>query len=281
MAIHNKESTAKEFQRLIYVQILPALGKLKVASITRQDILELHQRMRDTMRQANQTLSVLSKIFSLAEVWGLRPEGTNPCRLIKKFPERRRNRILSDEELKRLGKTLQNLTADGSTLASIIAAIRILALTGCRLGEVLNLRWSDIDLKNSKIRLTDSKTGPRDLPIGKYIIEVFRTLPDANDSAWVLNGRKMDAPLSTSSVETAWRRIRTQAEIPDVRLHDLRHTVGTIAAATGANAFLVRDKLGHRTIAMSSLYVGRVTQELGILSEKIEGHIARTLDQKL
>lgn len=105
----------------------------------RKDIAQLHHSLIQKPYQANRTLGVLSKMFNLAEIWGLRPDGSNPCRHIKKYPERKRERFLSDEEFARLGEVLIEVERDRTETQSAVNAIRLLMLTGCRLGEIMTL----------------------------------------------------------------------------------------------------------------------------------------------
>jgi integrase len=137
-----KHSTAVEYRRLLDKITLPELGKRKVGDITRADVAKLHHANREGPYQADRIVAILSKMFNLAERWGLRPDGSNPCRHVEKFPERKRERMLSPAELARLGDALA--AYDGSPY--VIAAIKLLVFTGARLGEVLGLRWEWIDL---------------------------------------------------------------------------------------------------------------------------------------
>jgi integrase len=130
-----KARTAGEYRRLLDKIILPALAKRKVTDVTRAEIAKLHHANRASPYQANRLLAVLSKMFNLAERWGLRPDGSNPCRLIEKFAERKRERMLSPVELARLGEALGSF--DSSPYA--VAAVKLLVFTGARLGEVLGL----------------------------------------------------------------------------------------------------------------------------------------------
>ena len=100
-------------------------------------------------------------MFSLAELWELRPDGTNSCRHVKRFKEDKRERFLSDAEYRRLGSALREIEQDGSETASAIAAIRLLMLTGCRLSEIQKLRWEHVDLEAGELRLPDTKTGAK------------------------------------------------------------------------------------------------------------------------
>jgi integrase len=270
---HNKASTAAEFRRLIEKRIKPELGALKVESVTRQDVMKLHRSMAETPRQANQTLAVLSKLFGLAELWGLRAENTNPCRKIQRFAEVKRERFFSDAELGRLGKVLADSEAARIELPGVIAAIRLLAFTGCRLGEILSLRWDYVDIERCALALPDAKAGARVHSIGALALALLTELPKDGNSPWVVPGGKVGEPLNRATLEGAWQRIRQRAELADARLHDLRHTVGTYAGQTGANAFLVRDKLGHKTLAMTGRYVNRDADPLRALSDVIENRI--------
>lgn len=159
-----KPSTAGEYRRSVDLFIKPAIGTFKVCDVKRPDIARLHHDLRNIPYQANRTLGVLSKLFNLAEVWGLRPDGSNPCRHVAKYPETKRQRFLSGDELARLGAVLYQCETDGSENASAIAAIRLLILTGCRLGEIQTLKWSYIAADT--LRLPDSKTGAKTVYLG-------------------------------------------------------------------------------------------------------------------
>jgi integrase len=146
-----KASTATEYRRLLDKIIIPALGKRKVGDVTRAEIAKLHNANWETPYQANRTLAVLSKMFTLAEVWGLRPDGSNPCRHVEKYGEKKRERMLSPAELARLGDALA--AYDGSPYA--IAAMKLLIFTGARLREVLGLEWEWVDFVRGEARLPD------------------------------------------------------------------------------------------------------------------------------
>ena len=104
---------------------------------------------------------MLSKMMNLAEVWGLRLDGSNPCRHIKRYKEKKRKRYLNGDELERLGRVLEQVEADGSAFPPVVAAIRLLIFTGARLSEILHLRWEDVDLQKGLLLLPDSKTGAK------------------------------------------------------------------------------------------------------------------------
>ena len=158
---HCKPSTGREYSRLVKSFVIPNLGKRRVSEIRRSDIAALHHKMRDTRYQANRTLAVLSKMFNLAEIWGLRPDGSNPCLHVKRYKEEQRERFLSAAEFQRLGRVLDEILQDGSETRSAVAAIRLLMLTGCRCSEIQTLRWEHVDLEAGELHLPDTKTGRR------------------------------------------------------------------------------------------------------------------------
>jgi hypothetical protein len=144
ITVRLKPGTAREYRRNLRRFILPAIGRLKVADVTKADIARLHHELRRIPYQANRNLEVISKMFNLAELWGLRPDGSNPRRHIKKYPEEKRERYLSPAELAVLGEALALAEQDGVEDPYGIAAIRLLIFTGCRLNEIMTLKWDHV-----------------------------------------------------------------------------------------------------------------------------------------
>ena len=99
---------------------------------------------------ANRVVDMLSRLFNMAEAWGVAPDGGNPCRFVKKYKERSCERFLSEDEFRRLGRVLDEVEAESKVSASAVAAIRLLMLTGCRRGEIMKLRWEDVDLEGGR-----------------------------------------------------------------------------------------------------------------------------------
>jgi integrase len=286
----NRPATRYAFKGIIERDIRPALGQFKVAAVTRQDMDRFHRARFATPRQANLILAVCSKAFNLAELWEMRPDGTNPCSKIERYPENHRERFLSADELARLGETLRQAEAVGLPWKAAkngrvvfrrvtTAAIELLLYTGCRLSEVLSLRWEQVDFDSGMIALPETKSGrPQSVTMNAPARQVLRALEAAKTSVWVLPALS-DAkrPLSRPTIETAWQQIRTVAHLEDVRLHDLRHTVGTYAGQSGANAFLVRDLLRHKNLAMTARYVNRADDPVRTLSDQVGERIAAGL----
>ena len=251
---HNKPSTVAEAKRIVEKRIKPELGMLKISELSRSDIKRWHQSMSDTPVEANRALAYCSKMLSLAATeWEFRSD--NPCIGIKRFPEKVRERFYSDEEMRKFGNVLSECEKAKSELPGVILLVRLLAATGMRLGEGLTVRWEDVDLPGRAIRLRDAKAGARTVHLGAEAVVLLDSVK--KEKGFIVTGTDPGKPLTAGAMESAWRRIRAKAGIPDGRMHDLRHTFGTYAALGGANAFAVRDLLGHKTLAMTGRYVER------------------------
>lgn len=276
------ETTAKEYGRLVEKVIKPALGSAQVAAIERTDVERWFTALSSTPRQANQALAVLSKAMSLAEAWKLRPAFSNPCKGIERYPEVQRDRYPSQEEYEAIGKALEALERSGTISKANANVVRLLALTGLRLSEVRCLRWRNVDTKRGILTLDMVKNGrveSRTRVIGTASLAVLAAQPCNGDEEYVFPGSATQEPVSLWTVEDTWKRIRKKSGVANLRLHDLRHGVGTLAATLGANAFLVRDKLGHATLHMTSRYVGKQTDPLTQITEKIESRVVAAMGQ--
>ncbi|MEQ8246194.1 MAG: site-specific integrase [Alphaproteobacteria bacterium] len=238
-----KPSSVRTDRGHIRNHIVPAFGSMKVVDVSRTDIAELHYRLRNTPGAANRAVALLSKMFNLAEKWGLRPDGSNPCRHIERYPERKLNRFLSPEEMARLGNELSLAEQRQTEMPSAVAAIRLLLLTGARLGEILGLRWDYIRFDQSLALLPDSKTGPRPLYFNLAAVRLLRDLKERSMCDWVVEGEVPGAPLV--NLRKPWHRIRKRANLEDVRLHDLRHTFASFAAAGGMSLPMIGKLLNH------------------------------------
>jgi integrase len=247
-----KPRTAAEYRRLLDKIIVPALGKRKVQNVIRADIAKLHHELRATPYEANRVLAVLGKMFALAEAWGRRePAAGNPARGIEKYPERKREQMLSAEELGRLGEALRvHGSAGGSPY--VVAAIRLLVFTGARLSEILGLQWSWIDFERAEARLPDSKTGAKTLHLPPPAMAVLANLPRLDGNPHVIVGMRRGAPLV--NLEKPWRAIRIAAGLDGLRLHDLRHAFASIAASSGLGLPIIGKMLGHTQPATTARY---------------------------
>ena len=125
-------------------------------------------------------------------------------------------------------------------------------LTGCRLNEVQTLRWEDVDLEAAELRLRDTKTGARMVPLSNAAVSVLSALPRKKDNPWVIAGKKPGAHLT--DVQTPWRRVRSRAELHDVRIHDLRHSFASRALALGESLPMIGKLLGHTQVQTTARY---------------------------
>ena len=224
---------------------------MPIGAVERTHVADLHYRLRGTPTEANAAVKILSKMYSLAPGWGFETGGRNPCRFVRGYRERKRDRFLTREEYRRLGEVLDE-AEKGRMSVYTVAAIRILMLTGCRRNEVLELKWDDVDRTTGELRLRDSKTGPRWVPLTPTVAGVLATLPRVPDNPWVFPGRKPGARLS--KLNEQWSSLRARAGLEDVRLHDLRHSYASRALALGESLTTIGGLLGHTKVQTTARY---------------------------
>ena len=268
--VHCKPSTREEYRRSVRLFVDPVIGELRVPEVQRKDIAALHHGLRDKPYQANRTLGVLSKMFSLAEVWGWRPDGTNPCRHVKRYKEHKRERFLSPEETERLGQVLRDVEEE---MPSAVAAFRLLLLTGCRMSEIRDLRWEYV--KDDCIELPDAKTGGRVVPLGPEARAVLSAIPRDEDNPWVIAGRLPGSHLT--DLQRPWRRIRKQAGLEGVRIHDLRHSFASRALALGESLTMIGKLLGHTQVQTTARYAHLARDSIQTAAARITGSIGGNL----
>ncbi len=252
VAVRCRPKTAKNHRLAIRHHILPALGTKALNEVGPEDVAALHHALRDRPAAANQALRVLSRMFSLAENWGMMPPGRRPTRHVRRYCEASRERFLTPEEYRRLGAALKKLEASGSTMPSAVAAVRLLMLTGCRSDEILTLKWDDVDRTARVLRLRDSKTGPRMVPLTGPVLQVLDGIEREDGVPWVLRGARPGSWLACLSWH--WRRIRQESGLHDVRVHDLRHSYASRALALGEGLPAIGRLLGHAKVATSARY---------------------------
>ena len=247
-----KPRTVEASRWLVKKFVLPDLGDMAIDEVERKHISDLHHKHRNTPYQANRILEVVRKMFNLAEAWGLRKDGGNPCRFVQKYKEKKRERFLTEEEFHRLGQVLNEIETEGPENLSAVTAIRLLMLTGSRLNEIQTLRWEDVDLEAAELRLRDTKTGARMVPLSRAAVSVLAALPRPTGNPWVIIGKNPGAHLT--DIQKPWRRIRARAELDDVRIHDLRHSFASRALALGESLPMIGKLLGHTQVQTTARY---------------------------
>jgi integrase len=257
--------------------IIPALGNHRVTEVTRADVAKIHHDLRHIPYDANRSLEIISKMFNLAEMWGLRPDGSNPRKHIRKYPEEKRERFLSPAELKRVGEVLREMESEGVELASAVAATRLLILTGCRLSEIMTLQWDHVDVPGKALRLPDSKTGAKVVHLGQPAIELLDKIERVEKNPWVIVGTKPGARLT--DLQPFWQRVRARAGLKDVRIHDLRHTFASTAVAAGQGLPMIGKLLGHTQVQTTARYAHLAAEPVKAAAELVASNIATFLNQ--
>ena len=285
VAVRCKPSTLRAYRSAVTRWILPSLGDMPVGAVGREHVEALHYRLRGVPYRANQVIHVLTKMFVLAEVWGLREEGTHPVRSIRKYREHKRERFLSEEEFRRLGRVLDEIETEARAVAeggknggaapvrvSAVAALRLLMLTGCRRNEILNLKWEDVDPAAGELDLRDSKTGPRAVPLPPAAGSVLAGLPRVPGNPWVITGARPGGRLS--NLNDHWLRIRARAGLEDVRIHDLRHSFASRALALGESLSMIGRLLGHGQAHTTARYAHLARDAVKASASRVAGSIA-------
>lgn len=275
-AAHLKPRSIEEEKRIWHKNVLPQLGTLRLNAVTRHDIDRLHQSMRDTPYMANRVLELLRRSLNLATEWGYVSGQENPCRNVKKFKEQSRERFLSSEELARLGDVLRQCEAEQVEMQSAVRALRLLTLTGCRKNEILQLRWDWIDFEHGKIDFPDSKTGKKSVYLNPPAIELLQQVEPLPDNPYVCPGKGGIGHLV--NIQKSWNRIRGRAGLSDVRLHDLRHSFASVAAASGMSLYMIGKMLGHKDSSTTEKYAHLVGDPLREAATQIGNRIAATME---
>ena len=271
VAMHCKASSAGVYRAALDNHILPALGEMPVGKVAPEHAAKLHYEMRGEPFAANAVLKIVSKMMSLAEEWRLRESGRNPCRSVVKYKTRPRERFLTDAEFGRLGRALDEMEAEGEVGPHVAAAIRLLVLTGCRRNEILELRWDDVDRTAGELRLRDSKTGTRMVPLTPVVMDLLANIPRLADNPWVIAGQKRGAHLT--DINAPWLHLRARAGLDGVRIHDLRHSWASRALALGESLPMIGRLLGHNNIETTARYAHLARDTEKASAAKVGGSI--------
>ena len=277
VAVRCKPTTARAYRHALDKFLLPTFGSLPLGAIGGDQVAALHYRLHKTPTMANRVVDMLSRLFNMAEAWGVALEGANPCRFVKKYPTRSCERFLSEEEFRRLGRVLSELEAEGKVMGSGIAALRLLMLTGCRRNEILTLRWEDMDLDAGELRLRDAKTGARSVALSPAARKVLATLPRLPHNPWVITGR--GASRRMANLNAQWIVVRKRAGLEDVRIHDLRHSFASRALALGESLTMIGKLLGHRQVQTTARYAHLARESVKTSAARVAESIVADMER--
>ena len=241
-----KPSSAKRYECLIRDYIGPKLGRIYADKLTPQMVVRFHDALGNKPRTANYCVSTISSMWGWANKRGL-INLENPCLGIQRYDEVKRKRYLTAPEIKLLAEAFRE---EEQISPFAVAAIKILIMTGARLGEILSAKWEWID--GDILKLPDSKTGAKDITLPSPVLDVLSLLPRLEGNPYIIVGKKSGQHMI--NLRKPWMRIVKRAGIEHVRLHDLRHSFASFAVSSGASLTLIGGQLGHRSIATTQRY---------------------------
>jgi integrase len=294
-----KPGTVAFYRHLLEKIIKPELGATKADKMGRTQVAKLHGKLKGTPFQANRVLAVIGSMYAFAGRSGVVPEGMNPARRIEQYKEHRRERFLTGDELVRLGAAIREAETKGIPWdvdeakpkakylpkaknrftkigVSAAAAIRLLLFTGCRLREILHLKWEQVDLERGLLFLADSKTGRKTVILNAPALAVLAGLDRVG--AYVVPGDDPDKP--RADLKRPWDTVAKRAGLDGVRLHDLRHTYASFGAGGGLGLPIIGKLLGHTQASTTQRYAHLDADPLRRASEAIGGRIAAALEGK-
>jgi integrase len=294
-----KPGTTTFYRDILNRIVKPELGTTKADKVTRAAVVKVHGKLRATPFQANRMIAVVGSMYAFAARIGAVPEGTNPARKIDKFAEYRRERFLTGAELERLGTTIREAETKGipwevdeagskakhlpkvkNRFTKIdrfaAAAVRLLLFTGCRLREILHLKWEQVDLERGLLFLADSKTGKKTVILNAPALAVLSELDRLGP--YVVPGDDPDKP--RADLKRPWEAVARRASFDGVRLHDLRHTYASFGAGGGLGLPIIGKLLGHTQASTTARYAHLDNDPLRRASETIGGRIAAAMEGK-
>lgn len=266
---HWKPSTRKGNRARIFKDLTDIFGHLRVDAIRKADVLRWRDSWADRSGAFNRTIPIMSVMMGYAEQLGMRPRGSNPCRGTPRYKRKLVDRFLSAREFNRLAGSLRNFE-ESNPIA--VQAIRLLIYTGARHGEVVGLRWEWV--QPPRLMLPDSKTGVKIVYLNRQAQAVLDAMPNKADTGLVFSSLRGDKPIALSPI---WHEIRRHAALPDVRLHDLRHSFASIAIADGISLVVIGKLLGHALAETTERYAHLADEAIADAAKRISGSLARHL----
>ena len=270
-ARHWKPRTLTASAYVVRNHILPAFGHMTVDAITVEHVRDWFASLADRPGSANRAMPTLSVMMRMAELWGYRPHNSNPCKNTRRYKTQAKERFLTAEEMARLNAVL---TRDEFWCPHIVAIVRLLILTGCRFGEIAALEWDWI--KDKRIHLPDSKSGPRTVWLSSAARAVLDAIPRYSpDCPYLFPARPPTRPIDNIAFQ--WDRIRAEAGLPGLRLHDLRHSWASTAAMNGVDMVTIAKLLGHALVETTERYVHLSDRSVADAADRVSNRIHAAL----
>ena len=270
-ARHWKPRTLADSAYVVRKYILPAFGHLTVDAITVEHVKDWFASMADRPGAANRAMPTLSIMMRMAEPWGYRVHNSNPCKNTRRYPLQARERFLTAEEMARLNTVL---TRDEFYCPHIVAIVRLLMLTGCRFGEVVSLEWDWI--RGKRIHLPDAKSGPRTVWLSSAARAVIDAIPRYSpDCPFLFPARPPTRHID--NIDYQWTRIRNEADLSGLRIHDLRHSWASTAAMNGVDMVTVAKLLGHALVETTERYTHLSDQSVTDAADRVSNRIGAAL----
>ena len=259
-----KKASSLKHDKTNWARILAALGSTRrVQDITRADAQALHASLAEKPVTANHVRALLSKSMTLAVSWGWITG--NPVASTPRFKIRARETILSIDQLGAMHRALADFPRPFADL------IRLLSLTGCRLSEIMTARRAWADLGRMVLVLPDTKTGPRVVALSPQAAAIIAAIPE--DQEWLIPGKIKGTHMRTPWI--AWERLKTSAGLPPgARLHDLRHTAGSLGHAAGMSQRQIADMLGHKDLATTARYLHGIAGDRARVAAAVSAAVA-------
>lgn len=248
-AIKHKKTWSDD-KRRIERNLLPMWSNMNMRAITKSDVINLHTNIgKNAPYEANRTLSLISALFEFAKEWGYLDEmHPNPAKNVKRFKEEKRDRWVTPEEIPALMEAIET----ESNLYARMAVLMYL-FTGARKSELLRAQWVDIDFSRKELRIEDTKAGRTHyIPLSTPAIDLLDTIPKLPDNPYLFPGYIQGKHLV--NISKPWYRIKKQAGLKNVRLHDLRRTVGSWLAQSGNSLHLIGQVLNHSNQRTTAVY---------------------------
>ena len=266
----NRPSTVRGNRERIRAHILPKLGAMKVQDVTRPHIADLIGSMQATPAAANLLLSLLRKMFNMAEVWGYRPDGSNPCRHVPRYPQRSATRFISDDDMRRLFAYMDQAEREGLEHPFILLAIRLQFAFAARKSEILGLRWEWIDFGRRRVAWPDSKTGGMSKPLTDEAADLLEKAPRLAGSPYVVPALfNPKAPMPNHTYSGGWARILQRAGVRHYGTHAIRHRAATDIANSGVPTKIGMALTAHKTVTMFMRYVHPEDEAIRLAAEQV------------